>query len=456
MKKITTFICLLSFLFRGYTQTHISGTLFLNIDEGIIEGKIKMSQFPHDKKLSMLLHKGMNIKFVKENGKIIYNNLKKLDDSNIEYEFYNWVNDNKVLDSLSDIYIEYSGKFPTYKDDEQAASDDMGVVAIKDGILRTTTQCPIIPFFIETKTENFLSKQTYDLQIQSPKDITVYLNGCDIQKGKNLHFVNDLPLDFLMYAGTFNTLEVNKVKLLNTRLTKDDATVIANEIDKIRKFYKQKLGITYENEVVLPQIFSIGPKNQYSGWGFTVSPTIVLDYNEIKSKIQNGKLNDNGFIKTIAHEMGHKYFGGTLKVPDNSWHFYHESISQYLAFKYIESQSKSDYINYLKNATFNDRIKSSIIPTYYEINTTEKNITNVSYDYYYLYLLGFEKEFGNEKTFDLLQQMLKNAKDYTKYNSDFFRVIAMKVGVTEEQWEVFSEKYLKSQNCIKEFNVNKM
>ena len=80
----------------------------MDIDNGIIDGKIKMNNFPHNKKLSLILHKGMNIKFVKENGKVIFNNPKELvDGSNIQYEFHRWVNDNKVLDSLSDIYIEY-------------------------------------------------------------------------------------------------------------------------------------------------------------------------------------------------------------------------------------------------------------------------------------------------------------------------------------------------------------
>lgn len=451
---LAIFLCVLNI---AKSQTHISGTLYLDIDNGIIDGKIKMNNFSHNKKLSLILHKGMNIKFVKENGKVIFNNPKELvDGSNIQYEFHRWVNDNKVLDSLSDIYIEYSGKFPTFNNDEETADDDKGVVAIKNGILRTTTQYPIIPFFIEIENGNFYSTQTFDLQIESPKDITVYLNGCDIQKGKSLHFLNDIPLDFFMYAGTFNTLEADKVKLLNTTLTIGDATAISSEINQIREFYKQKLGIAYNNEVVLPQIFTIGPKNQYSGWGFTVSPTIVLDYNSIQSKIQNGKFNDNGFITTIAHEMGHKYFGGILKVPSNLWHFYAESIAQYLSFKYIETQSKSDYLIYLRNATFNDRYKSLTLPNYYEIEKTERNITNVSYDYYYLYLFGFEKEFGKEKTFELLRQMLKNAQDYSKYNSAFFRFNAMKTGISEKQWENFNEKYLKSQNCIKEFDLNKM
>lgn len=456
MKKNIT-ISLLFFFIIAKSQTHISGTLFLDIDNGVIEGKIKMSDFPHNKQLSIILHKGMNIKFIKENGKIIYPNPKELvDDFNIRYNLHSWVNDNKVLPSLSDIYIEYSGKFPTYNNDEEAGDDDMGVVAIKDGILRTTTQYPIIPFFIEKENGKSLSKQTYDLQVLSNQKITVYLNGCDTQKGKKMHFKNNVPLDFLMYAGTFNTLEVDKVKLLNTKLTKDDAIAISNEINSIREFYSQQLGIAYNSEVVLPQIFTIGPKNQYTGWGFTVSPTIVLDYNSIQSKIINGKLNDNGFIKTIAHEMGHNYFGGILKVPDNLWRFYNESISQYLSFKYMETKSRPDYLKFLKEATFTDKYKSQKFPNYYEIEKTEKNITNASYDYYYLFLFGFEKEFGKEKMFELLRQMLKNASAYTEYNSDFFRINAMKTGISEQQWTNFNEKYLKSENCIKEFDLNAM
>ena len=52
--------------------------------------------------------------------------------------------------------------------------------------------------------------------------------------------------------------------------------------------------------------------------------------------------------------------------------------------------------------------------------------------------------------------MLKNAQDYSKYNSDFFRFNAMKTGISEKQWDNFNEKYLKNPNCIKEFDINKM
>ena len=66
---LAIFLCVLNI---AKSQTHISGTLYLDIDNGIIDGKIKMNNFPHNKKLSLILHKGMNIKFVKENGKVIF------------------------------------------------------------------------------------------------------------------------------------------------------------------------------------------------------------------------------------------------------------------------------------------------------------------------------------------------------------------------------------------------
>ena len=57
--------------------------------------------------------------------------------------------------------------------------------------------------------------------------------------------------DSLHLVGTElpENLEVDKVKLLNTTLTKDDAIAISNEINKIRGFYKQKLGIAYNSKL---------------------------------------------------------------------------------------------------------------------------------------------------------------------------------------------------------------
>ncbi len=449
-KQIISILLLASITNIGFSQTHISGELNLNIKDGIIEGKILMSNLPKNQKLSLILNKGLNIKFVKENGKVIDPEVKEFAWDNIEYELYRSVNDTSMMESHTDIYIEYSGKYPTYTENEQASSDDKGVVAIKNGIIRSTSQSPIIPILIENRKS--LSSQTMDLVVNCNKSCTVFINGNDPQFGKKLKFQNDIPNEFLLYAGDYQIQTKGNVILLNTNLKETEISIISDEIDRIRSFYNEKLGIPYNTKVILPQIFTIGPKNQYTEWGFTVSPTILLDYNKFSKKIDlQNKTVDNDFSCLIAHEMAHKYFGGILISPTNLWHFYTESIAQYLAFKYIEEvKSKELYQKKLTENTFTEKSKSRTFPNFYEIENTSINITNASYDYYYLYLIGFEKEFGIDKTYQLLRKMLDNNKQIG-LGTEFLKNCILEIGIPIEKWTVYDDTYLKSNNCISKF-----
>jgi hypothetical protein len=447
MKKqiiITLLIALITQI--GFSQTHISGELNLNIQEGIIEGKLLMSEFPKNQKLSLILNKGLNIKFIKENGVVIYHEAKEFSWDNIEYELYRSVNDTSIMENHTDIFIEYTGKYPTYTENEQASGDDKGVIAIKNGILRSTSQSPIIPILVENGKSLVL--QTLDLKVNCNKSCTVFINGNVPQVGKTIIFKNDLPTEFLLYAGDYKTQAKGNVVLLNTNLKEPEITILSNEIDRIRTFYNEKLGIPYDTKVILPQIFTIGPKDQYSEWAFTVSPTIVLDYNKFATKIDLKNQNiDNGFSCLIAHEMAHKYFGGILTVPNNYWHFYTESIAQYLAFKYIEDvKSKEFYQKIVAGNMFNEKLKT--FPNFYEIENTDTDITNASYNYYYFYLIGFENEFGVEKTYQLLRKMLENSKQ-DDLGSNYFRNCALEIGIPLEKWSLFDITYLKSENCIR-------
>jgi len=447
MKKQIIFALLIALNTQiGFSQTHISGELHLCITEGIIEGKILMSNLPKNQRFSLMLNKGLNIKFIKENGEVIYHEATAFAWDNIEYELYRSVNDTATMASHTDIFIEYTGKYPTYTDEELASGDDKGVVAIKNGIIRSTSQSPIIPILVMNGKS--LELQTLDLEVNCSKSSTVFINGNAPQFGKKTKFRNDLPTAFLLYAGDYATQEKENVILLNTNLKEAEITILSNEIDKIRTFYNDKLRIPYDSKVVLPQIFTIGPKDQYSEWAFTVSPTIVLDYNKFAKQIDfQNRTTDNDFSCLIAHEMAHKYFGGILTVPNNLWHFYIESIAQYLAFKYIEKVKSKEF--YQKRMTENIMTeKSKNFPNFYEIENTNIDITNAAYNYYYFYLIGFEKEFGIEKTYQLLRKMLENCKQ-NDLGSNYIKNCALEIGIPLEKWTLYDMTYLKSDNCIR-------
>lgn len=435
------FVILFLFSMLTFSQTRVSGKLIINTGEGIIEGKIRLSDFTEKKNVNVALNKGLNVKYFKQNGKALPYSDNDFQWNNITYEVQ--LSDSK----FKEVEVEYSGKFPVYSGDEKNFSDDMGVVAFKDNILRSTSQSPIIPVIIEN---GIPQKQILDLEVISPKKITVYINGTQTQTGKKLKFKTSNPLDFLIYAGKYKVQEKQNVVLLNTDLTNDEIGAIANSINDIRDFYYNKLKIPYNERVTLPQIFSIGPESQYGNWAFTVSPTIVLDHHKLKRSIKENTISDDEFIRLIAHEMAHYYFGGIVKITNNMYRFYHESLSNYMAIKYFQHIRPQSYKNFLGTYTFTPHNKHQTFPSFYEIKDTKRDLTNSSYYYYYLYLLGFEQQFGEEKAYELLRKMIKDANQIGD-GLEFFKNCALAIGIREDQWEEFNSAYLKSTNCMDMF-----
>lgn len=434
---------ILAFLISApvFCQTQLSGRLTINTTEGIIEGKILLSNLADRKNISIILNKGLNIKYFMQDGQALSYNDGNFHWNNITYDV-------KLSNSkLKDIEVEYTGKFPVYSGDEKNFSDDMGVVAFKNNILRSTSQSPIIPIIIEN---GIPQEQIIDLEVISQKKITVYINGTQAKRGKKLKFRNNKPLSFLIYAGKYKIQEKHNVTLLNTDLTHNEIDAISDEIDSIRNFYYKKLKIPYDEKVTLPQIFSIGPEDQYGNWAFTVSPTIVLDHNKLKKSIKGYKINDDEFVRLLAHEMAHYYFGGMVKITNNMYGFYHESLSNYMAIKYFQHIKPKSFKSFLGTYTFTPGNKLKEFPSFYEIKDTKRNLTNSSYYYYYLYLLGFEQQFGEEKAYELLRKMIERANEIGE-GIEFFKNCALAIGITEGQWEEFNMVYLKSTNCMDMF-----
>ena len=73
----------------------------------------------------------------------------------------------------------------------------------------------------------------------------------------------------------------------------------------------------------------------------TVTPTIVMDVDELSGKInlKTQTINDPNTFRIIADEMAHKYFMQQLNAigTRNLWRFYHETLAEYLAVKAVEN-----------------------------------------------------------------------------------------------------------------------
>ena len=426
----------------------------LDIEKGSVNCIFKFTKISEKGSYSVFLNRGFNVKYYKLDNQVLDAG-KNFKNNSIEYDIYraNSTDSDLPLTNLENIEVTYSGGFPVFNGTERNDGDDMGNIAIKDNILRATIQSNFIPELYDRFSKKRIQSFTYNITVKSNKKITVYLNGCVPQTGTKLEFTNKNPLDFLIYAGNYNVKHQGNLYLLNSNLENKFVTVLTENVKKISAYYSKAMGIGYDDKVVFPQIFSVGPPNQYRKWAFTVTPTIVMDVNELSSKIDlNTKtITDVNTFRIIAHEMAHKYFMQQLNATGtkNLWRFYHETLAQYLAFKAVENLvSKDAYQKTLDEFTFTKENKDAVFKTFEEIENSEIDLTRASYDYYPLYLIGFEKMFGIEKTLQLLQSLVTDKNDFT-FDTEYFKSRAIKTGISNQDFAIYSNDYLNSKNCIK-------
>lgn len=452
--KQSFFICYLFISLASFGQSpHLQGTINLDIPKGLITCEFKFFNTSTQGSYTILLNSGFNLKYFKQGDQLL-DNTTKYNSGKKEYELYSSAEDTVALKSVEGVSIFYTGAFPTYTKDS-VTGDDMGVIAIKNNILRATVQSVFIPELVDRITKKHITSYTYDIIVNCNKSETVYLNGCIPQTGKILHFTNNSPLDFLIYAGKYNIQHQNNLYLLNTNLDKKYVDALAETTEKISQFYSKNMGIAYDANVVFAQIFSIGPKNQYAKWAFTVTPTIVMDLNELNTKIdlKSKRITDPNTFRIIAHEMAHKYFMQQLTAigTKNLWRFYHETLAEFLAFKAVENLlSETIYKEELIKYKFTENNKNTSFPTFEEIENSEKDLTNASYNYYPLYLIGFEKMFGKDNTFKLLRQLVLD-KDQFTFDTEYYKKRILKIGISQQDFEKYQTTYLNSTNCNTQF-----
>ena len=456
MKKILLYLTLF-FCGTIYSQTpHLEGTINLDIEKGLVHCNFKLSKIENNKSFSVLINRGFNVKYFKLNNQVL-DVARKPNYNSVEYDIYraNSIDSDLPLTSLENIEVEYNGAFPVFNGTERNDGDDMGNIAIKDGIIRATVQSNFIPELRDRISNKRITSFTFNITVNSETKTTVYLNGCVPKSGKNLKFQSEKPFDFLIYAGIYKVKHNENLYLLNSNLEDKYVEVLAENVKKISDYYSKSMGIGYDENVVFPQIFSVGPPNQYRKWAFTVTPTIVLDVNELNTKIDlsSRTITDTNTFRIIAHEMAHKYFMQQLNAngTKNLWRFYHETLAQYLAFKAVENLiSESAYQKTLTDYTFTKENKEATFKTFEEIDNSDVDLTRASYDYYPLYLIGFEKMFGIEKTYKLLKQLVVDKNEFT-FDTEYFKKRSIGTGISKIEFEKYAEDYLNSKNCTNKF-----
>lgn len=438
--------CLFSILyFLSVAQSmHISGNMYLSPKNGLVRCVLKFDSLPAGENYRLRLNNGFNLKYFKLGDKFLDMNIDR-SYSPCLYTLY-MPGDTSPIKNLTGVTIAYTGAFPVYSDTDTCDYDDMGVIGVKNEIIRASSQSVFLPELFDASSRKIVNTYAYNLSVKSDKKITVYLNGLAPKTGTDLNFSTNKPLGFILYAGNYKVKHSGNVYVLNSDLSKRQIELLVNETKRISDFYAQLVGKPYNDVLVFPQIFTIGPKKQYENWGFTVTPTILMNLNQMVNDmdIKNLRFTNPEWFRIIAHEMGHKYQAYTPNTK-NLWRFYHETFSQFLAYKAVLQYWGDSVFNSILAKDINYYSGDKNYPSFYEIENSKRDLTTASYHYYPLLFIGFNKMFGDEKT-KLLLHFVYSSIDEFKYDEQYFIQQIIKTGISKEQFESYKKNYLESND----------
>jgi hypothetical protein len=452
--KLFIFVLAQFFFALAHAQTpHISGKVNINVKRGIIECDLYLRNLPTFDDPVFVLNKGMNLQFLQANGKTIdYNTdfgvLMKSPflDEGLAYS--------PTIDSINDktvFHIRYVGAFPTYnlQDSTHNYKDSQVNIAIENEVLRASYMTKWYPFFYDRTENKLISKFTYNLDIQTNiSSKSIYINGCKPQHKRNFHAVSNVPNDLCLYVGKYDFEKVQNLSFLNVHLPQSAKEGIAKTVTKINAFYNEMLGQNNQTDFVLAQIFSVGRKNQYEAWALAEYPCVLMDFNQISTKLdfETREITDIQTFKILAHEIAHQYWGLKVKANNAYWGFYSESFAEYFALKAVAKFfDANEYAAFLQ--------KNYLAPRYFATKCTPldklTNQTNPNRWYYYypVILLGLDYNFLKTKN-NALYQFILNDKNNQNLDYTYFKECVLKMGMTKEEWQMFENQFINTENCL--------
>ena len=439
-KLIAPFI-LLSFLsissFSQSNAPHLSGKLIINRKDGLIKAEFNLSNLPAlDTGFRILVNRGMNMKFIKDSTGVIRYNDAPGDDV-LKYRMHNG---KEYISLPKSLRIVYSGAFPVYTD-TLSFFDYQGVIAFNGKTLRAADSGCWYPVIYDTRNDRELSAVSYDITVDCQDCETMYLNGSAAKPGPVARFTSKDPYKLLLFLGDYQKQEFDGSDFLNAEMPITTATAFNQQINKIKIFYERTLSLPYKQKISFIQHKAIEPYGPNRSWGFVTFPSIAVAGGRFNQQIDTltGKFNHIIKYSFYAHELGHYYFGTQL-IPNSTlkW-FFLESTAEYMSVKAAEQEYGKDSTKaYISNAK---KLlgQKKIIPLS-KITSSEQIDELYRYTYGPMLLLAFEKTFGEQKTYKLLQAALKHNGERTDYK--FLSDMAHEAGIRDKEWLDFERKIL--------------
>ncbi len=450
MKKLLTFFILIIVNNLFAQIPTLSGTVQVSINEGTIDCDLTLYDIPELKEYEILINSGFNLNVIRtDENEFNYPYSKKYDKEISEESFLYSISNEKGKLLPNKLRFIYSGKFPVKKDTTflQGSKDWNGNIAFNGKSLRMAGATNWYPVLYDIEMDKRYNEIKYNINIVCEDCKTLYINGNPPLYSTNSNFKSDYPTDLLLFIGNYDFKEYNKIYYLNPDLTNDEIKNFSELVQKFKTYYSKNVKIPYEADYNFIQTTPTFKKN--GGFLFVSYPTIT---NVGSGKYGLKSLVTYDYTKPlVAHELAHYYFGaGYRQFNSEIGNVIQESFSEYISAQAVkEILGQKIYDNKIDNIT--SRFKKESDKVYKPIS----NIGNYSdfgnyyayaYNYFPTILLAIEKEVGQTKMFEWVNNLLITKANFTDF---LFLKSTLEKTIGKKKADILTTKYLTSEKALK-------
>lgn len=421
-------------------QAHLSGEVFLDLETGLFRCKLTLSQLPQLEHYQILLNKGMNIKYFRDQeGQLLpYEGYYggKMRGGALQYSFVN--EEEEKIPLPSTFSVEYLGAFPRYVDSLNTF-DYNGFISINAQTLRAAAQTVWYPQLYDESQDRIFDLFTYDLSLKVNKETMLFVNGSIPKKAKSAHFSSEKARPLLLFIGDYEVITSNGNYLLNLGVDAHTAELVMKSMDEVKGVLSEILKRPFTHDPIF--LINHQDVDWEAGrvWAFNQYPALVfsgLDFATV--------LNEQGqlpppLIKGFGHEFAHNFFGLDVFRGELAW-FWLESFPEYLSFEVAGHLCPPGYVNSLLLKMASSLQEASFVPLP-QIEKAEE--INEAYRYVMgpLILKCFADTFGKANMHSVLRKLLKYA-EIQPLSLDLWKQAAMESGIDPAAFEEFYAQYV--------------
>ncbi|MCP2043178.1 M1 family aminopeptidase [Pontibacter sp. HSC-36F09] len=412
---------------------------------GLINCRFTLTNVPALEKYSILLNKGMNVKYFKDSEDKLMDYAGHFGGNTngeaIAYAFTNAANDTVALPSA--FKVEYKGAFPVYAKNDLNVFDYKGIIAFNGQTVRATEQTKWYPVIYDAANDRLLHDYTYDLTISIKDGSSIFINGSAPQEKQKARFTSTKAYPLLLFAGNYNFLHNGGDYILNADISQQTAEKIFNNIGKIKAVLAANLQLDFTDNIYLINHSPVNERPKGSSWGFNTYPSFAftgLNFEDLITK--ENKFPDN-IYKYYGHEFGHNYFGNNVFSGKLSW-FWLESFAEYLSYNVAEDIVGQDFLNQtlLKQAK---QLEGKTFTPLNEVKQREDIDNTYRYVLAPLMLKCFEDTFGREKMNGVIKSLLRASKSET-LTLEHWKQAALQQGIPEKDFRDFEKAFVESKD----------